>query len=283
MPVGSILGETKRDYVLRWFPDREVVAGSRYFFDGDHGVANPGMWHLTNKYNEILSLCRVFKAVTDDSSVTSVEMARKRIEALVHEAIFGSVDPKAAFYTAKKCSVYHLLLHLTDPDRYEAIVSENHKQRIVAVFAHVIAGENLPDREAQIRRIREKLFDSYEGATAADGKRRWFFYQENVRPLWIDKKSAKSQRAASVMAEIREEEVAEELEGERAAVSGFRLLRSGKLVLQAKERDGFRCVACRFHYHDQIVQAHHLDPLSERQHPKKTKLPDLITLCPNCH
>jgi len=36
-------------------------------------------------------------------------------------------------------------------------------------------------------------------------------------------------------------------------------------------------------YHDEIVQAHHLDPLSERKEPKNTKLDDLITLCPNCH
>lgn len=50
-----------------------------------------------------------------------------------------------------------------------------------------------------------------------------------------------------------------------------------------QERDRFTCVACGFHYHGEIVQAHHLAPLSERKEPKKTKLEDLITLCPNCH
>jgi predicted HNH restriction endonuclease len=80
-----------------------------------------------------------------------------------------------------------------------------------------------------------------------------------------------------------EEETADELEGGKDAVSGYRLRRSGKLVLKAKERDRFTCVACGFHYHDEIVQAHHLDPLSERKEPKKTKLEDLVTLCPNCH
>lgn len=38
-----------------------------------------------------------------------------------------------------------------------------------------------------------------------------------------------------------------------------------------------------FHYNGEIVQAHHLDPLSECKQPQKTKLEDLITLCPNCH
>lgn len=55
------------------------------------------------------------------------------------------------------------------------------------------------------------------------------------------------------------------------------------LTNMAKERDRFTCVACGFHYHGEIVQAHHHDPLSERKEPKKTKLEDLITLCPNCH
>ena len=105
----------------------------------------------------------------------------------------------------------------------------------------------------------------------------------DVKPLWIDKKTKKDQQSSSVTVEIREEETAAELEGGMEAVTGFRLRRSGKLVLKAKERDHFTCIACEFHYHGEIVQAHHLDPLSERKEPKKTKLEDLITLCPNCH
>lgn len=159
----------------------------------------------------------------------------------------------------------------------------NHKNRIVSVFDHVIEGEAILDRESKIRRIREKLYDSYGVSTDPDRKRRWFFYMDDVKPLWIGKKTKRDQQSSSVTVEIREEETAEELEGDKEAVSGFRLRRSGKLVLRAKERDHFSCVACGFHYNDEIVQAHHLDPLSERKEPKKTKLEDLVTLCPNCH
>jgi hypothetical protein len=283
MPAGNISGPKKRSYALRWFSEPEVISGRQFFFTGDDCIANAGMWYLTNKYQELLSICRIFKALADDASIKTTADARDRIETLAYEGIYGKIDPKAEFFTENKCGAYHILLHLAKPDRYEAIVSENHKNRIVSVFAHVLAGETAPDRESQIRRIREKLYDSYGVPTDPDRKRRWFFYMDDVKPLWIDKKTKRDQQASSVTVEIREEETAAELEGEKEAVSGFRLRRSGLLVLKAKERDRFTCVACGFHYHDEIVQAHHLDPLSERKEPKKTKLEDLITLCPNCH
>jgi hypothetical protein len=283
MPAGNISGPKKRSYAMRWFADRELVSGRQVYFTGDDCIANPGMWYLTNKYHELLSICRIFKALVDDDSIKTTADARDRIETLAYEGIYGKIAPNSEFVTGNKCAAYHILLHLAKPDRYEAIVSENHKNRIVSVFAHVIEGEAVPDRESQIRRIREKLYDSYGVSTDPSRKRRWFFYMDDVKPLWIDKKTKRDQQASSVTVEIREEETAAELEGEREAVSGFRLRRSGLLVLKAKERDRFTCVACGFHYHGEIVQAHHLDPLSERKEPKKTKLEDLITLCPNCH
>lgn len=282
MPVTNISGDTKREYGQRWFRDDEMVAGERYFFSGNHGIANPGMWHLTNKYHEILSICRIFQDVTADQTVKSVMDAKNRIESLTHEAIYGKIDRNADFFTKNKCSSYHMLLHLAHPDRYEAIVSENHKTRIASVFAHVIDGENPGGREREIARIREKLYHTYGVTDDIKRKRRWFFYLDDVKPLWIDKKSKSEQRMASVSAEVLEE-VTAELEGEREEYTGYRLRRSGKLVLAAKQRDGFTCLACGFHYKGKIVQAHHLDPLSERKHPEKTKREDLVTLCPNCH
>jgi len=283
MPAGNISGPKKRSYALRWFEDHEIVDDDRVFVTGDNCIANPGMWYLTNKYHEILSICRIFKSLTEDAAIKTTDDVRDRIESLAYEGIYGKIDPKSDFLTTKKCSAYHILLHLAKPNRYEAIVSENHKKRIVSVFAHIIAGEDIPKRERQIQRIREKLYDSYGFATEPDRKRRWFFYMDDVKPLWIGKKSKKNQRASSVTVEIREEETAEELEGERKEYTGHRLRRSGKLVRLAKERDRYTCIACGFNYNDEIVQAHHLDPLSERKHPEKTKLEDLVTLCPNCH
>ena len=117
----------------------------------------------------------------------------------------------------------------------------------------------------------------------ADWKRRWFFYTQDVKPLWIGKKTKTAQKEASVLAELSEEESAVDLEGEKDDYSGQRLRRSAKLVAKAKKRDNHTCRACGFYYFGKIVHVHHLDPLAERKQPKKTKLEDLLTLCPNCH
>ena len=199
MPAGNISGPKKRSYALRLFPDSDIVSSRQVFFTGDDCIANPGMWYLTNKYHEMLAICRIFKALADDATIRTTDDARDRIETLAYEGIYGKIDPRTDFRTENKCGAHHFLLHLAKPDTYEAIVSENHKNRIVSVFAHVIAAEGITDREAQIRRIGEKLYESYGASSDPDSKRRWFFYMDDVKPLWIDKKSKKEQRASSVM------------------------------------------------------------------------------------
>ena len=51
-------------------------------------------------------------------------------------------------------------------------------------------------------------------------------------------------------------------EGDKEEVKGYRIRRSAKLAQQAKVRDKFTCCACNFHFEDQVVHVHHLDPLT---------------------
>ena len=99
-------------------------------------------------------------------------------------------------------------------------------------------------------------------------------------PLWIDKKTKKQQRISSAVFDVRHEEDAVDLEGLKEEVIGLRIRRSAKLVNATKERDQYTCRACNFHFKNQIVHVHHLDPISEYKHPRKTTLVDLVTLCP---
>jgi len=69
MPAGNISGPKKRSYALRWFEDREIVSSGQVFFTDDDCIANPGMWYLTNKYFEILSICRIFKSLVEDAGI----------------------------------------------------------------------------------------------------------------------------------------------------------------------------------------------------------------------
>lgn len=58
--------------------------------------------------------------------------------------------------------------------------------------------------------------------------------------------------------------------------------RNHKIAIECKIRDSFTCQACSFKYKEQIVECHHLIPLSKTD-AVVTNIDNLITLCPTCH
>lgn len=282
MPMFNITPAKKRSYGLRWFGEAEVVSGGRYFFGHPHTIANPGSWYLRNKYFEIVSALRVLSLVTEEPGFTDLGELKRRIAEICYSAIYHGVPKEERFAVEKVCGIHSALMHLADPERYESIISASNREQIVAVFGHVVE-EPSPDTEVLLKQIRETLYASHGMNGDPDSKYRWFFYSEDVRALWSEKKSKREQRVSSAVFDVRLEENASELEGAREEVTGFRILRSAKLANDAKKRDGYKCQACGFHFEDQIVHVHHLDPVSEYKRPRDTKLEDLVTLCPNCH
>jgi hypothetical protein len=283
MPVANLRPRTKRAYGERWFSGSDLlVEGERYFFDYPHIIADPGPWYLRNKYWELVALLRVLHLVVSESGRADVAMLKRQIAGICHRAIYEGVPSGEVFAAPIFCGVHCALLHLSDPERYESIISASHRRQIISVFRHVVRNPSSDD-EVLLKQIRQVLYDAHGIGEEADRKYRWFFYSKDVQPLWIDKKTPKQQQVSSAVFDVRNEEEAVDLEGDVEAVSGFRIRRSAKLVKAAKKRDGHTCRACGFHFEDQIVHVHHLDPLSEYERPQETKLDDLITLCPNCH
>jgi hypothetical protein len=283
MPMGNLKPETKRGYGERWFSESDLLAeGERYFFGHPDTIADPGSWYLRNKYWETVSLLGVLSFVAADSGLTDLTSLKGKIAEICHSAIHKRVVPEQAFSAPKFCGVHCALMHLADPERYESIISASHRRQICAVLGHVVEDPS-DDIEVLLKEIRETLYDSHGGAEDPDFKYRWFFYSKDVVPLWIDKKTKKQQRVSSAVFDVRLEEDAVDLEGTKEEVTGFRIRRSTKLVKAAKERDQFTCRACKFHFENQIVHVHHLDPISEYERPKETTVDDLITLCPTCH
>lgn len=283
MPVENISPKTKRFYAQRWFPaPDQVVSGEPFFFGAPHIIANPGSWYLRNKYWELVAALRVLSLVTADPGLKDLTTLKQRIAEICHEAIYKGVPPEETFAVTKVCGIHSALMHLADPERYESIISASHRRRICAVFGHVVEKPS-PDTEVLLKQIRSTLFNSHGIGDDPDRKYRWFFYSKDVLPLWIDKKSQKAQRVSSAVFDVRNEEDAADLEGNKDEINGYRIRRSAKLVAAAKLRDRHTCRACGFHFEKQIVHVHHLDPLSEYKHPQETKLGDLLTLCPTCH
>ena len=283
MPMENISPRKKRSYALRWFPGpNQVISGDRFFFGAPHIIADPGSWYLRNKYWELVAALRVFSLVTADPSLTDHLKLKQKIAEVCHSAVYKGIPAGHEFAVSKVCGIHSVLMHLADPERYEAIISASHRRQICAVLGHVVDTPS-PDAEVLLKQIRSTLYDSHGNSEDPDWKYRWFFYSKDVRPLWIDKNSKKEQRAGAAAFDVRSEEDAGELEGEREDVTVYRIRRSAKLVRATKERDYHTCRACGFHFEDQIVHVHHLDPISEYKSPQTTKLDDLLTLCPTCH
>ena len=283
MPVENLKAEKKRSYGERWFSRSGLLReGNQYYFSDPHTIADPGPYYLINKHWELMALIRVLRLVAADPGMRDPATLKRRIAGICHAATNKGINPDEPFAPRGFCGVHYALMHLADPDRYESIISESHRKKICAVFGHVV--EN-PSSDIQIflKQIRNTLYDSYGNSNTADYKYRWFFYTKDVYPLWADKQGKKEQWISSALFDVRNEEEALELEGTRDEVTGFRINRSARLVVAAKERDQYTCRACGFHFEDQIVHVHHLDPLSEYHHPRNTRLEDLLTLCPNCH
>ncbi len=283
MPVENISPKTKRSYAQRWFPKPDqVVSGESFFFGSPHIIADPGPWYLRNKYWELVAAMRVLSLVITDPGLNDLSRLKKRIAEICHQAIYTGVAPEEAFAVSRVCSIHSALMHLADPEHYESIISASHRKQICAVFRHIVENPS-PDAEALLKQIRSTLYDSFGIGEDPDRKYRWFFYSKDVLPLWIHKATQNDQWASSAAFDVRNEEDASGLEGSKEETSGFRIRRSAQLVSRAKRRDGHTCRACNFHFENQIVQVHHLDPLSEYKHPRRTKLEDLLTLCPTCH
>ena len=76
--------------------------------------------------------------------------------------------------------------------------------------------------------------------------------------------------------------IVEFYEGELTERAFLSKKRNQQIVSLVKQRDNYKCLACKFHHNDEIVQAHHLIPIKDKQ-AGVVKEDELITLCPTCH
>jgi hypothetical protein len=276
---------TKRSFALRWFTNDELRDDEDAYFDGSaNTIANPGPYYQTNKYNEVRAILRIFSLALKNAPGTPVDKLKESIEVQAYRALHGNPKPVNGFEVTQYCGIHPALLHLCNPEEYESIISKSHRESILGVFSNMFTErDDVTCPEEQIKLIRQRLYEDY-GHDDPEFKYRWFFYIPSVKTLWIGK-DKRQQIFASIQREIEDEVNAlllEDDEGDLIETKGMPIQRSAALVRSVKERDNHTCQACGFYFKGEIVQAHHLDPLAERERRKSTPS-DLVTLCPNCH
>lgn len=84
-------------------------------------------------------------------------------------------------------------------------------------------------------------------------------------------------------------------EGKQVLKKHLKRERNSRLIKEAKknfinQHGSLHCEACDFNFKDkyniadvEFIEAHHLKPISELKEGEKTKIEDIVMLCPNCH
>lgn len=174
-----ILGDAKRA------PIKEDI-----YPDGGFGDAGPSI--KFRKHKEISFLLLVMKQLklkVADQSIKTLYDAKKMIEKMCLESRFNwdsehseIVDDTVWKHTPEgKLAMYNILLHLSNPDKYEPVASDSHKDRIRNAFNIIIeeapADIKAKNREEQILYIRGKVAEILDDEE-------FTFYDNYVGNIW---------------------------------------------------------------------------------------------------
>lgn len=121
-----------------------------------------GQWHTNNKYWEIvfcLRLIKVLNTYQSDCSISDIVLLKEAVEEFCNYLKYNIVLDKLKDYAdiieplkGRKYAMSNILMYLVNPDRYERIASDNHKQRIVSSFS------SLEDNVDIEKTIDERIF-----------------------------------------------------------------------------------------------------------------------------
>ncbi len=181
------------------YKDFNLEKNHEFFTSVGRGFAAPGMRYNMNKPNELAYLIKFFEKYLDSTNVNGIDI-------LMTDDFNGKLTTKTTYkydVTIKKdksrtyskptkietpkdstvsISVHNGLLYLFDSNKYEAILSDNHKESILDTFEKFITKDDQNktlDEKLQIikSQLIEKLGDSYKGGGH-------FFYMKGIREIW---------------------------------------------------------------------------------------------------
>ncbi|NML37354.1 AAA domain-containing protein [Chitinophaga sp. G-6-1-13] len=177
----------KKSAVTRFLGDVYNNHLTDVFVDG--GIGSAGQRHKLNKPVEIAYLLLLFREVKNNlqaKQLTDVAAIKKYIEMLCRELYYNNeattvtTDEKLKEAGWEYLALHHILLHLCDPEKYEAIAAQKHKDAIINTFFSLLDKENTEglweDIDESILAIRKKL-DKVFGYEVS-------FYDDDIQDAW---------------------------------------------------------------------------------------------------
>ena len=164
-------------------------------------------------------------------------------------------------------------------------------------LAHHGIGEKLGVKPATIKNMRDEFDPFHENSRKGWHKRapiksrtelisQFKDYSEEELRKRVQEILNPNLSSRAVFSEIEHEEIPS---NERALIEGeiierkvLAYKRNSASAEACKKRDKYTCQSCGFWHKDEIVECHHLKPLSMIKE-SIVKLDNLVTLCPTCH
>lgn len=187
MPASDMTSSGKKGTVIRFLGDDYNNKLNNVFIDG--GIGSAGQRHKLNKPFEISYLLLLFRDVKSNlqaKNINDVASLKKYIETLCrelyynNEATTSTADEKLKKAGDEYLALHHILLHLCDPIKYEAIAAQKHKDAIINTFFSILDKENADglgdDIDISILNIRNKLTEILEYEVN--------FYDEDIQDAW---------------------------------------------------------------------------------------------------
>lgn len=166
--ASDMTGYGKKGAVSRFLDEDYNEKLNDVFVDG--GIGSAGQRHKLNKPFEIgylLLLFRDIKNKVQTKSINDISLLKQEIETLCKELYYNNdkttatTDDKLRKSGKEFLALHHILLHLCNPDKYEAIAAQKHKNAIINTFFSLLDKENtdglFDDIDDSIFKIREKL------------------------------------------------------------------------------------------------------------------------------
>lgn len=139
----------------------------------NEGFGSAGQWHTNNKYFEIcfnLQIIQFLKSKIQNNEITTVDEVKHWMEYI---CLFKKYEEEVEGYSIpdslkdkipeNKLSMSNILTYVSNPDAYERIASDTHKNQIVQSFKTLLTdgeGLNLDKKILKIREILSELTDN---------------------------------------------------------------------------------------------------------------------------
>lgn len=185
--ASDMTGQGKKGAVTRFLDEDYNEKLKDIFVNG--GIGSAGQRHKLNKPFEIAYLLLLFRDIKNKvqtKSITDINSLKQEIEILCKELYYNNdkttatTDDKLKKAGKEFLALHHILLHLCNPDKYEAIAAQKHKNAIINTFFSLLEKKNTDglwkDIDESIFEIRKKLNDElgYEVN----------FYDKEIQDAW---------------------------------------------------------------------------------------------------